>query len=53
MTWSTSAASAARNGCASTGHSDGSGGEQINHLHMLGGTNTLSELVGGLGAGSG
>jgi len=43
-----SAASAARKGCASTGHSDGSGGEQINHLHMLGGTNTLSELVGGL-----
>ena len=43
-----SSASAARKGCGSTGHSDGSGGEQINHIHMVGGTQTLDQLVGGL-----
>jgi predicted Zn-dependent protease len=43
-----SAASAARKGCASTGHSDGSGGEQINHLHMLGGEQSLDQMVAGL-----
>jgi predicted Zn-dependent protease len=43
-----SSASATRKGCLSTGHSDGSGGEQINHMHMAGGQATLEGLVGSM-----
>jgi predicted Zn-dependent protease len=46
-----SAASGARNGCGSTGHSDGAGGEQVNHLHMLGGDASIEQLVSRLDRG--
>lgn len=48
-----SMASAARfgGGTCSTGHGDGSGGESISHIHMLGGDQDLESLVAGMDRG--
>jgi PmbA protein len=45
-----SSASAARVGAGTctTGHSDGAGGESVNHLHMAGGDETTESLVRGM-----